>query len=639
MDDLSETGSDENQAAHIEQIKKLDRLPELTPGDMLRGRYKVIKTIAAGGQGWVYLAYDTDLDPEKKKPLVIKQLLKPSDGARERFKREANTLIDLGDSGAENIVRIRTYDEEEREDREKKKTTFQFIVMEYVDGTTLEKLITEQGGIPVPLALYIFGQVCKGLEAAHEKGIIHRDIKPENVLISRNGDVKLTDFGLAGTEKVIEEENLSSIGTLRFMSPEQIRDSSSVDDRTDIYSMGCMLYRMLFNAYPFDDSDKDKLKAKILEGKYILPLERDLAFPRELNDIIVSMMETNRRKRPGIIGDVIKNLSSGLDPRELRTQLKSMMSGKSDGLKNPALNLELLIPEEWGTLLDSGRMEPVASILNHSYGTIYFRKKKNADGSWSFIGSKSLAPGSYELKIEFGPYVHWKCFSLSYGRDKKLVLDTDYFKWKKTPLTIHAHAFDAESGAELPQTKFFAVDQHSSSNWVKLDSISGLLERDGKVQIKVLCDGYNQKEVDYTSSIEMLDWYQDSISVEIPLTKTGMSNAFDVERGILKKYTGYASAVTVPEDVSEIGDRAFQNCTTVSSVAIPSSIKKIGDRAFQGCCISELSHPCLMIHDGLAIKDGMLLYYAKRASDVTIPDGVTEIGSNAFSGCTSLEHV
>ena len=222
------------------------------------GKYKNCTKIATGGMGAVYLA----THPELKRKVVIKKLILKSGGAaiRERFKREARILSELS---SPYVVRMFDYFTEGRAN---------YIVLEFVDGMSLDKLIEKQVSLPPELALLIFLDACLGLKNAHSKDIVHRDIKPGNILISKRAEVKLADFGIASDEKdefeepkktadsdktVVSTKNSfitqagSTLGTPAYMSPEQLMDSSSVDVRADIYSMGVMLYEMVTGSKPY----------------------------------------------------------------------------------------------------------------------------------------------------------------------------------------------------------------------------------------------------------------------------------------------------------------------------------------------------------------------------------------------------
>ena len=148
-----------------------------------------------------------------------------------------------------------------------------YIAMEYVKGKALNKIIEENGSIPVPLALFILYQIALGLFHAHQKKVIHRDIKPHNILISKDGDVKLTDFGIA--MKTTDEENITKtgnvVGTPAYMSPEQFSSKKEVTYQSDIYSLGVVFYEMITGVRPFKNEYSTEVLDSIVRGKFVPP--------------------------------------------------------------------------------------------------------------------------------------------------------------------------------------------------------------------------------------------------------------------------------------------------------------------------------------------------------------------------------
>ncbi len=200
--------------------------------------YTILQQIGSGGMGVLYLAEDTQIN----RKAVLKFLPENLNNDNEinlRFKREAQAA---GSLSHPNIVTI--YDVGVHEDKT-------FIAMEYVEGKTLREIIDDDE-LTIEQIKDVSIQICEGLHEAHSKGITHRDIKPENILIDGNGKVKIVDFGLAKTTNATKEltKKSSTLGTIKYMSPEQIRNQK-VDQRTDIWSFGVILYEMITGRYPF----------------------------------------------------------------------------------------------------------------------------------------------------------------------------------------------------------------------------------------------------------------------------------------------------------------------------------------------------------------------------------------------------
>jgi serine/threonine protein kinase len=205
------------------------------------GKYTLLDLIGQGGMGRVYLARDTRL----ARPVALKILSRErmnNPRALARFRREAKVGAQLQH---ENLVRI--YDDGEA-------LGVHFLVMEYIEGKTVGKLIADQARLAPAFAASIVRQVAFGLQHLNEKGLLHRDVNPMNILVDRRGIAKLTDLGLAidlGDAEDIVTRDGATVGTFDYISPEQARHSRSIDIRADVYSLGCTFYHMLSGHVPF----------------------------------------------------------------------------------------------------------------------------------------------------------------------------------------------------------------------------------------------------------------------------------------------------------------------------------------------------------------------------------------------------
>ncbi len=264
----------------------------------IKDEYEILEEIGSGGMATVHKAMQKSL----KRPVAIKELKKSfhSDAQIvQRFERESMVAASLQH---ENIVHIYDY---------WKKPNY-CIVMEHVDGINLAEVIAKAGALPVDVAIMIAIQVCGALDYAHMRGLIHRDIKPSNIMIKRNGEVKLMDFGIAHTRSL---ESLTMpgmmVGTPAYMSPEQIL-GQNLDIRSDIFSFGIVLYELFTGVKPFTDDDTRAVSAKIVKDKPLAPRRINRAVPRGIQRVIRKCMNKKPQKRFESMLDVERRLGKRL---------------------------------------------------------------------------------------------------------------------------------------------------------------------------------------------------------------------------------------------------------------------------------------------------------------------------------------
>ena len=256
--------------------------------------YGIIEKLGEGGMGVVYLAEDTKLERE----VAIKFLphyIAVNSEERERFRIEAKAAASLNHP---NITTIHSIEEANEK---------VFIVMEYIDGVELRDKI-KTGSIPIDEAINIAVQIGEGLEAAHKKGIVHRDIKSQNIMITKDGKVKIMDFGLAKVGKGAQVTKIgSTVGTIAYMSPEQAK-GDEVDNRSDIWSLGIILYEMLTGKLPYRGDFEQAIIYSILneEPESISSIRKDI--PLKLEQLIQKILNKNPNLRYQSADEFLKEL-------------------------------------------------------------------------------------------------------------------------------------------------------------------------------------------------------------------------------------------------------------------------------------------------------------------------------------------
>ena len=237
------------------------------------GRYKIIRKLGSGGMANVYLAEDQELG-RRVAIKILDDRHADDEQFVERFRREAKNAAGLSHP---NIVSI--YDRGEAEG------TY-YIAMEYLDGRSLKELIVSRGPAPISIAIDYARQILSALRFAHRNGIVHRDIKPHNVLVDAEGRVKVTDFGIARAGASQMTEAGSIIGTAQYLSPEQAR-GTQVDQTSDLYSLGIVLYELLTGTVPFTGDTPVEIAMKHLSATPEAPSVKRADVPHSLDMVVL----------------------------------------------------------------------------------------------------------------------------------------------------------------------------------------------------------------------------------------------------------------------------------------------------------------------------------------------------------------
>lgn len=253
-------------------------------GKRLDGRYEIKEIIGVGGMAVVYKAFDNQENRVVAVKILKEEFISNEEFVR-RFKNESKAIAMLSHP---NIVKV--YDVSFGD-------LIQYIVMEYIDGITLKEYIEREGSLRWKDAVHFTIQILKGLQHAHDKGIVHRDVKPQNIMVLPDGTIKVTDFGIArfarSEQRTITDK---AIGSVHYISPEQARGERT-DEKTDIYSVGVILYEMLTGRLPFQAESAVSVAIMQLQREPQLPTEINGSIPLGLEQITMHAMQKNPERR------------------------------------------------------------------------------------------------------------------------------------------------------------------------------------------------------------------------------------------------------------------------------------------------------------------------------------------------------
>ena len=286
-------------------------------GRRIDGRYEVLEALGSGGMADVFLAHDEVLDRD----VALKILNRRFSGDAqfvERFRREARSAATLSHP---HVVPI--YDRGEAEDGAC------YISMEYLPGGTLKERISRDAPMDPKVVCETAAQIAEALQAAHEEGVIHRDVKPQNVLVTRMGDVKVGDFGIARAESSGTMTGDEILGTAAYMSPEQA-SGRPVDPRSDLYSLGVVMYEMLTGVPPFAANGSVSVAMMHANETPAPPKSRNPDVPDATDDLVVRLLSKDPDDRPpsaSALADELHRLARAPE----RTPEPADPSGRSSG--------------------------------------------------------------------------------------------------------------------------------------------------------------------------------------------------------------------------------------------------------------------------------------------------------------------
>ena len=264
-------------------------------GKKLDGRYEILELIGFGGMAVVFKAYDL-LENRHVAVKILKEEYLDNEEFRRRFRNESKAIAMLSHP---NIVRVFDVNFSD---------SVQYIVMEYIDGITLKEYIGQQGAVRWKETIHFTVQILRALQHAHDNGIVHRDIKPQNVMLLQDGTIKVMDFGIA---RFARENGRTvadkAIGSVHYISPEQARGEQT-DERTDIYSVGIIMYELLTGQVPFDGDTPVAIAIKQMQQEPALPTSLNPDIPVGLEEIVLRAMQKEPELRYQSAAEMLKDI-------------------------------------------------------------------------------------------------------------------------------------------------------------------------------------------------------------------------------------------------------------------------------------------------------------------------------------------
>ena len=580
-------------------------------GLLVDERYRVTRRLARGGMATVYVAQDERLD----RPVALKVMhphLADSDAFVERFRREARSAARIVHPGVVSVF-------------DQGIVTGQgFLVMELIDGTNLRQLLRAQGAFTIPQALRYTADTLEALRAAHRVGVIHRDIKPENILVPTDGPAKVTDFGLA---RAASEVSMSStgnmLGTVAYIAPE-IATTAEADARSDIYSVGIMLYEMLTGAVPWAGESPLQIASHHVSDNVPSPSAAQPWIPREIDDLVAALTAREPANRPADASDAIDLVAraAAAIPSDLANRRADVApEERHRALETGALNTEIM-PAQFTRPLPAPASSSVALV--HTSGATQVAaaasppKKSARAAAWIVL--------VVLLLVVAGVGGHW--WWTEYGPGSYLTMP------ETTGRTLTDVQADLDALGLHTQVEEEFSDDVDTGSVTRSDPEGGSsLHKRAEVQL------YVSKGVDMKTVPELTGKSQDEAQrslTEVGLTVGAITDAYseDVPQGqVISQSVAAGTSLAHDSAVDIVLSKGRQPLTVptlsgLSASAAKSAIEDLGlvaaptdaysDTVAEGQVISQQTREGSTLHRG----DSVAYTVSKGPEKVAIPDVV-----------------
>lgn len=334
-------------------------------GKLFAGRYRILKSIGRGGMADVYLAKDLILDNEEVAIKVLRTNYQTDQIVVARFQREARAMAELNHP---NIVSIRDIGEEDGQ---------QFLVMEYVDGSDLKKYIQDHAPLSNNEVVRIMEEVLSAMTLAHQQGIVHRDLKPQNILLTKDGTVKVTDFGIAVAfaETSLTQTN-SMLGSVHYLSPEQARGSKATV-QSDIYAMGIMLFEMLTGHIPYDGDSAVTIALQHFQKPLPSIIDENKNVPQALENVVIKATAKRLSDRYASTFEMSRDLMTALSYNRSR-EPKLVFEDTENTKTLPKVTTSTSVPSTTEQLLKKQKAAKEDKVATENQATKAKTKKKKS---------------------------------------------------------------------------------------------------------------------------------------------------------------------------------------------------------------------------------------------------------------------